>query len=343
MTTTHGSTPRIAYWDLAKGIAILLCVVGHQPSLPSPLRRIIFTFHMPIFFIANAYFINRYDVRYYAKRSARSLLLPYAVVCLASTALQMSRSSIADKFSIFKQGIIDMLAGMSKISGIFTQFHSVWLVWFVICLFAARLLYIAVMSYLQHFPVCVSLVVIVIFSIIGVLIGTRVAFLPWSLDVAMASMFFMWVGDQLHKTHLIETVNPAIWLSICGSLWIVLTVLGYQIELAARYYPGYGLCFLCAIAGSLTVVRFSMFIEKMPFLSSFLIWCGRHSMVILSIHCLEMRFIHWNMFLPSAITKPWFLLCVIKLLIILSVAWCLVLFLQRITSDLKLKRHKWSV
>lgn len=331
MTTTYEKVrPRVGYWDLAKGIAILLCVVGHQPNLPLPLRRIIFTFHMPLFFIANAYFISRYDVLYYAKRSARSLLLPYTTVCLVSTAFEMSRSRVEDIFPVFKQGMVDMLAGMSKISGIFTQFRSVWLVWFVICLFFARLLYIAAMSYLKRFPVFISLAVMIAFSVMGVFIGTHVAFLPWSLDVALASMVFMWVGDQMHKSQVIETVLPSIWLSVCGLLWVVLTALGYQIELATRSYPGYGLSFLCAIAGSMTVVSVSMFIEKIPFLSSFLIWCGRHSMVILSLHCLEMRFIRWNMPFPSAITESWLLSCAIKLLIILSVAWCLVLFLQSI-------------
>ncbi len=49
---------RILYWDIAKGITILLVVLGHLNSVNPYVKGIIFTYHMPFFFIANAYFEN---------------------------------------------------------------------------------------------------------------------------------------------------------------------------------------------------------------------------------------------------------------------------------------------
>lgn len=42
---------RLDWIDIAKGIAIILVIVGHTVPNPSPLRHAIFSFHMPVFFI----------------------------------------------------------------------------------------------------------------------------------------------------------------------------------------------------------------------------------------------------------------------------------------------------
>ena len=312
---------RIVYWDIAKGIAILLCVIGHQPGIPNSCRSIIFSFHMPIFFIANAYFIKRYDIGNCLKRSARSLLVPYATVCLVSAVLNvLINPSGAERFQVFVQGLKDMLMGISWTSTILNQFQSVWLVWFVICLFAARLLYTALMAGLQKKPWWVGLLVMTAVTAAGVLIGTRVAYLPWSFDVAMASMIFMWTGDQLRRTSAMEKVHPGFIIYVCGLLWIGLVRNGYQIEFVPRSYPGYILCYFCAIAGSLTVVQLSKFLEKVPAVSAFLKWCGKNSMTVLAFHCLEMRFVPWERFLPGMIVQNWLGLGAVKLICILAAA-----------------------
>lgn len=42
-------TKRLDWIDIAKGIAIILVIVGHTVPNPSPLRHAIFSFHMPVF------------------------------------------------------------------------------------------------------------------------------------------------------------------------------------------------------------------------------------------------------------------------------------------------------
>ncbi len=43
-------TKRLDWIVIAKGIAIILVIVGHTVPNPSPLRHAIFSFHMPVFF-----------------------------------------------------------------------------------------------------------------------------------------------------------------------------------------------------------------------------------------------------------------------------------------------------
>lgn len=47
---------RIEEFDIAKGISILCVILGHLGIYN--VNRIVFTFHMPIFFLINGYFIS---------------------------------------------------------------------------------------------------------------------------------------------------------------------------------------------------------------------------------------------------------------------------------------------
>lgn len=71
---------RIEYIDVAKGITILLVVVGHVESAPSPLRSLIYSFHMPLFFILSGFFFKKGDVLGTIKKMVPSLVIPYFLV-----------------------------------------------------------------------------------------------------------------------------------------------------------------------------------------------------------------------------------------------------------------------
>ena len=49
---------RIAWIDVAKGITILLVIIGHTLTFGSATRNFIFSFHMPLFFILSGYTFN---------------------------------------------------------------------------------------------------------------------------------------------------------------------------------------------------------------------------------------------------------------------------------------------
>ncbi len=73
---------RLEYFDLAKGIGILLVILGHITYISPPLRIWIFSFHMPLFFIISGMLIHykREDSLNYRdifKKKAKGLLIPY--------------------------------------------------------------------------------------------------------------------------------------------------------------------------------------------------------------------------------------------------------------------------
>ena len=42
---------RVTYLDMAKGVGILLVILGHEADLPLAARQFVTSFHMPLFFI----------------------------------------------------------------------------------------------------------------------------------------------------------------------------------------------------------------------------------------------------------------------------------------------------
>lgn len=133
---------RILYWDIAKGIAIILMVLGHTDCLP-PIRGAIFSFHMPFFIIANGYFIKYYDVKKTFHKSIKTLLYPYFVICMLSAVIYtILQSKNGMPLECFLWKIKAMIGGISKVSTRFYTFDSVWVVWFICALFITRNLYV---------------------------------------------------------------------------------------------------------------------------------------------------------------------------------------------------------
>lgn len=70
---------RIDDWDIAKGIGILLVVMGHL-GIPPMLSNAIYLFHMPLFFILSGLlFAPKTGMGEFVRKKAKHLLLPYAL------------------------------------------------------------------------------------------------------------------------------------------------------------------------------------------------------------------------------------------------------------------------
>ena len=74
---------RIAWIDFAKGLVIILMVLGHVVNLGTALLKFIFVFHMPFFFIMAGYLLNldkwggAENFKPFANKLFKRLLVPY--------------------------------------------------------------------------------------------------------------------------------------------------------------------------------------------------------------------------------------------------------------------------
>ena len=316
-------TNRLSWIDVCKGLAIILMILGHIKSIPATLYHVIFSFHMPLFMIINGYLIRSYDIRNVFSKSLKSLIKPYVIICFLEAIFAAVFSTGVDSAGqAFFDSLNDMIVGMSKFSNLFTQYHSVWLVWFVCCLFISRNLYVFIRSFCRKLPWLIQILIILAVSFLGVTIGKWLGFLPWSLDVAMASVVFIAFGDFLrnHQANKAQKIGIVVVAFFC---WVLLLWKGVWIELATRSYPYDALCFICAIAGSVAMIVVSRGIDHIPLVSSFFTWAGKNSIVILGVHCLEMRFFKWDEWVygSSNIASSWVIVFFLHLLLILIVSY----------------------
>ena len=322
------SKERIVYWDIVKGITILLVILGHTSGTPVSLRAVIFSFHMPMFFVANAFFIKKYDVRDAFKKSAKSLLKPYLIICCLEIFFAVQRQSDRmGKYIAVLVGLKSMVGGMSKIGIVFTSFNSVWLIWFICCLFISRMVYIAIRQFLNTFPDWVSLCAIIPLAFGGYELGIHQYFLPWSADVALVALIFMWFGDELHKTAITEKRYFHLISPIAFFTWILLTSKNFWIEMATRSYKGGWICIVTAVCGCIVCIETGRFLSRFELSASIFSWLGKNSLIILAVHCLECMYFDWSSnFTLAGVSDHyiWIFRFIFRTAVVLAITFCYV-------------------
>lgn len=297
---------RVQWLDIAKGIAILTVVIGHISIIPwEPYRKIIFSFHMPLFFIAAGYTIKPEFSWEVVRKSAKRLLLPYILICLLVGIVMILQGSN------LQTEIIRMFWG----SGVPAQYGpgrpftgaesipTVGSIWFLPCLFFSKVLFTAFLSATKGLREWMVICLSIIICVLGYWIGQRYK-LPLCIDVALFNFIF------LHAGYLFRKYNGISQKSITSG--VVLLVLWYlalkcnALELSARYYREFPACVFStagAIAASYLIFYFSdEVLDKLTGLNRFLIWCGKNSLPLLLIHHLDGRIwkIVWlTQFLPD--------------------------------------------
>lgn len=282
---------RIEWIDIAKGVGIVLMIVGHTFVNESLSRKLVFSFHMPLFFILAGYTFRVKPTREVVRASAKRLLLPYVLVYWAIQLIQLAQQpecGLGD--------IVYSMLGFVFASG--TGLYS-WgippagVIWFLVALFCARVtLNVGVGRFEKRgVPEWAQLAFWVAFALVGIFIDTK---LPLSYDVAMVACLFMYVG-YLAKRHDLPTLMRRWWtFPIALAVWAVSVHFSY-LELAARTYDLVPFSIIGAFAGSYMVYQVSYFIEqRTELLKKPLVWLGVNSMLLLCIHSFDWMLAPWQ-------------------------------------------------
>lgn len=320
---------RIDYLDVARGIAIILMIIGHVVT-PGWKRTIIFSFHMPLFIIISGMFFKTGNsLKYELLNLFKKLIMPYILTIIITYILKyFIYNQTTDFLNIFKQ----IIFAYSNRKTFFTDINGVGVLWFIPFLVICKIMYYWIEKFSRKNEVLTGFICTT-FTVIGIYLSKIEIFLPWSFDVALASMLFFYIGYLLKEYNLLEKILSDYKVFICIIiLYIVGIKFGY-IELAIRSYP-YGLiCYITAVCGTIIVFQISKIIEKFSkYIKRVLCWYGKNSMYILCVHCLEWNIIQYTYF--GINTKPQ--LIIAKLLIVTLIT-SIYLF---IINKLKVKVNK---
>lgn len=92
---------RIGYLDVARGIGMILVVLGHITFVDESLRRFVTSFHMPLFLMISGIllYVTKTEERSFGqivKGKSRSILLPYFIFSGGAVLLELVRAMIKD-------------------------------------------------------------------------------------------------------------------------------------------------------------------------------------------------------------------------------------------------------
>ena len=298
MENTVKSVQRIEWVDFAKGITILLVIIGHTLDLDTfsgnLIRGLIFSFHMPLFFILSSTTMRLSssfeDWLHQLKRAAIHLLIPAVSVFFFMCVVGCIRNhSFFTSISYWTNRALSLFFASGVKTSIFgREVWAIGMTWFLFALFIGRTIFDFLHWKLKEIWL---LFITILIGIAGILLG-KLHFLPLSADVALAVMPFLYFGYRLRnidiKTQWIVKLilSLVIWLGTLYLAWPHIHPWTY-LELAARRYYLFPICYFTAIAGTMFIAEFSFLCSNLKSLSKPLRYLGRNSLFLYMIHIID--------------------------------------------------------
>ena len=290
--------------DIAKGIGIILVVIGHSGS---PLMNFVYLFHMPLFFFISGYFYkDKYSdnpLILIVKR-IKTLYIPCVVYQIIFLALHnffykiniYSNNQFFGNLKINPYTHSDEMSVLSHIlyfdrteqlAGVFWFFTTLFIINVAFCLISFIIKHIIKNSKIQE--VCRAIVVIISFSIGNVYAYYNIHF-DKKLEVAYVVLLFFYAG-YLYKRYE-SMIKIKLYASIiCFSILVCTSFYGtLSISTNENINPLFLLC--TSFMGIYLIMCISKYMSKMNLKIKLLKYIGNNTVVILCLQFLCFKIVN---------------------------------------------------
>lgn len=335
---------RIEWLDIAKGIAILLVIMGHARAAESTsssvtIRAIIYSFHMPLFFIASgmvhkpAENLSNFYIQ--TKKTIKRILLPAILLGLYSIIIKQVfwQGKSIFSFDFIKTASIAIFYSQGAASyykGIFVE--SVGVAWFLMALFFAKEIFSFVELFIKNKTFLGA------FSVLSALFSYNLlqngVLLPLTLSIASLIMPFYFIGMMIKAENIERSpgLQAIIWLLVyLISFTLILLNSSKYLELAQYRLPLGFISYIPAIAGSMFIFEISVILSRIK-LFNFLKGLGEKSMFIFIIHALEDSFDKYALLTNSHLING-----LLRIFVVLGIC-CYISFLRKRINALQKSR-----
>ncbi|MDF7666168.1 acyltransferase family protein [Bifidobacterium sp. ESL0745] len=287
---------RIKYFDIAKGIAIICVPLGHSILIVNDshpvgmgsmlLYGIIFTFHMPLFFVLSGYFMHpKHEFRW--RRESQEMLATYAIT---ATAVVLMNTCIAfARRTGTKAAFANWAAAAFYGAGDFSP-NYLWpvpmrigAIWFLLALFWGHLFMTWAAKH-KYTPVWVAAI-----CLIGYFSG-KVFWFPLSIQSGMTATGFIYLGYLAKQYNLLDFLKRHLYYwAIPAIIWVLFAWKFTGFSIAMNSYGKYPVLDLIgSLAATLCVVGISMIIDRwIPSVGKLLALAGQYTLPLLCTHLLE--------------------------------------------------------
>lgn len=274
---------RLTAFDIAKGIGIILVILGHSGITGV---RYIYSFHMPLFFIISGYFLSeRGTTKDYILKKTKQLMLPYAYGCLLSSLLICLLFCLVDLpvslSEVMGERMIAWCYGLGwyyDIPGSDIHIQMAGTFWFLPgLLFALSCVRIALQY--KHSWVIVGLCAYVGYK------TAHLFMLPMSFQAGLNAGVFVYLGYLAKKHDITHTPEY-------HSHWLLCAALLTWFESARTGWMGLSTCdysspltnIIAATCMTYVVLRASEFLDKIRGIGRFLSYIGASTLFIYCVH-----------------------------------------------------------
>ncbi|WP_295578966.1 acyltransferase family protein [uncultured Oscillibacter sp.] len=267
-------TSRIEYIDIARGLAILLVVIGHNLENSMLGFKVIYSFHVPAFFFLSGIVFRPEKYKSgieIIKDKAKRLLHPYFLFGFITMMV----------YCTFRESSINALKCL-----LFANRYQMMEVpfnvpmWFIPCLFLVLIEFYWIQKYI---PQKLSFVIFLGCSLLGYRTITQ-PILPWTLDSSLYYLLFFSLGHFSKKYIDLCKHKYCILLSFIVFLSQFILYTNVQIPYLLKYL----IETVCAMSGTVLLVAFSQYILFSKIFAAILKrpleYLGNNSLLILILH-----------------------------------------------------------
>lgn len=291
---------RLDYVDIAKGLGIMLVIMGHIEHDYVPFCGSV---HIPLFFMLSGYLYdmdksNREPFGTASQKRVKRLLIPYFIYNLILYAKYLLKLIVSHEFSLGLAG--RALGGFVYSSSLL--YKNVPLeknlegfvfgngpLWFLTAMAAASVIFNIIIYYvLKHrFHLKKIIISSVVLGVISWLLCRYLPFyLPWSFEMALLGCIFMLFGLCLRNWKIDEVLKRHFEIPLLSL--IVFIGLHYVNGSANMAIQDYGrsmtLYLLLGMLGSVIVLFISILLEKYSKINRALSYVGQNTLIILAFH-----------------------------------------------------------
>lgn len=320
---------RFQWIDMAKGLGILLMILGHM-HVGQSIRDFIYSFHMIMFVMISGYLYKEDTaLKNYLPRKVRTLLIPYLMTNVVSYFVRLFMLwragffTVSGALGILRAQALTTVGGSSFYAKHFITIETCGPIWFVTFLFCIVVFY-AVLNRVKLKNKIVQDIVYLVLLLLAAWGGKTYAFhngfLPWNLDVVPVGMVFYHIGVMVKRYHVMEKIRRYfIWIVLLV-LWLSLYPKTGSIIFATREYLGFPYSIVVSVCGSLVVMLAMKEFERIRFakpVKDGLAWIGRNSMIVLAVHTIEFVHVEWIEHLQERVGNVWFSFLIYAIVVLL--------------------------
>lgn len=288
---------RIEWLDIAKGICILLVVLGHELTWDEGLRYSIYAFHIPMFFILSGmttYITEETEKSFnlFLKKNINGLLKPYFI-----------GSGFYILFDLIRGGVQHRLSIRVLVYDVYQTLvcYGINVLWFIITLFLAKIIFYWVLrikknELIKFLMLCVlgmgavSLIALLTVALENTQLKNPVMWMAIGVLRPVLAVPFVYVGFTLYPIFCKKVVqkDSSICRALISSCFILIVIIPaffkMKITMVNMVSEPAWMVLVLGIVGSIGMISISFLIEQSHFLKRALMYFGENSLTIMLTH-----------------------------------------------------------